>query len=271
MTGNRAGAGLDFTLDAGVAWLRLNRPAQRNAIDKPLRSALLAAIAEVRDDPAIRAAVVTGAGTAFSAGADVRNQDPVELAPERRRGGIGTVAHEDGLRYGWWRLTRAIWDNEKPFVAAVNGPAVGGGCQLALACDLVVCAESAWLQEIFVNRGLPLEAGAAYLLPRAVGIARAKEIALFGSRVEARQALEWGLVNRVVPDAELEAFAGSWAAELAARPPIALGHVKRQLNFGLDASIDQAFRDEVAFLGLGGSAERAAAAKAADPQVRRRV
>jgi 2-(1,2-epoxy-1,2-dihydrophenyl)acetyl-CoA isomerase len=262
MTLDWSAHGLDLRVEDHVAWLRLNRPDRRNAIDKSLRRALLDAIASVRDDPEIRVGVITGNGTAFSAGADVLGQDPIELDPEHRRGRPSNMAHEDGLRYGWWRLTNALWDNEKPFIAAINGPAVGGGCSLALACDLVVAAESAWLQEIFVHRGLPLEGGAAYLLPRAVGLPRAKEIALFGDRVSAREAADWGLINRVVPDDKFEAFVKEWARRLVDRPSLALGHIKRQLNFGLEASLGQVFRDEVALLGIGGGDDQLEAMRA---------
>ncbi|MET7400602.1 enoyl-CoA hydratase [Dactylosporangium sp. NPDC005572] len=259
---NWSAQGLRFESAHHVAWLRLDRPDRRNAIDKPLRQALIDAIAEVRADPDIRVGVITGTGTAFSAGADILGQDPIEIEPAHRRGRLSNVAYEDALRYGWWRLTNALWDNEKPFIAAVNGPAVGGGCSLALACDLVVAAESAWFQEIFVNRGLPLEGGAAYLLPRAIGLPRAKEIAMFGDRVEAREAADWGLVNRVVPDAELEAFVSEWALRLANRPSIALGHIKRQLNFGLESSLGQVFREEAVLLGIGGGDDQTEAMQA---------
>ena len=149
-----AAAGIDFSVADAVAWITLNRPQLRNAVDVRMRNALLAAIEEIRDDPGIRAAVVTGAGTAFCSGADL-GADPVEANPDRRRGDMAIIAREDARRFGWWRVIQAIWENEKPFVAAVNGPAYGFGCNFALACDLVVCAESATFCEIFVRRGLP--------------------------------------------------------------------------------------------------------------------
>jgi 2-(1,2-epoxy-1,2-dihydrophenyl)acetyl-CoA isomerase len=246
-----AEAGLAFRVEDGVAWLVLDRPHVRNAVHHPLRDALLAAIEEVRDDPAIRAAVVTGSGTSFCAGADLSSPPHIEILPERQRGSLANTAREDGRRFGWWRLVRAIWENEKPFLAAVNGPAYGFGCNLALACDLVIAAESAVFSEVFVKRGLPLEAAGAYLLTRAVSPVRAKEIALFGDPIPAHTAAEWGLANRCVPDAELLAVAGDWARRLAEGPTIGIGHVKGQLNDALEQTMEQAAKHEVTLLGLG--------------------
>jgi 2-(1,2-epoxy-1,2-dihydrophenyl)acetyl-CoA isomerase len=255
-----AAAGIGFTVRDGVAWVTLSRPEVRNAVDQAMRSALLAAIGEVRDDPAIRAAVITGAGTAFCSGADIRRgHDPIEVSPPRRRGDHGVIAREDGRRFGWWRVIKAVWENEKPFVAAVNGPAYGFGCNLALACDLVVAAESATFCEVFVQRGLPLEALGAYVLARSLSPVRAKEIALLGTPVTGAQAEAWGLANRCVADAALAEAAGELAARLAAGPSIAIGHIKGQLNDAYDAGIEQAWKAEVTLLGLGAGADGAEA------------
>jgi 2-(1,2-epoxy-1,2-dihydrophenyl)acetyl-CoA isomerase len=207
-----AAAGIDFSVRDAVAWVTLNRPELRNAVDVRMRNALLAAIEEIRDDPGIRAAVVTGAGSAFCSGADLSGPDPVEASPERRRGDTGIIAREDARRFGWWRVIKAVWENEKPFIAAVNGPAYGFGCNFALACDLVIAAESATFCEIFVRRGLPLEALGAYVLARSLSPVRAKEIALLGDAIPGIQAAEWGLANRCVPDDQLITVAGELAA-----------------------------------------------------------
>ena len=254
-----AAAGIGFAVREGVAWVTLNRPHVRNAVDHPMRDALLAAIAEIRDDPDIRAAVVTGAGTAFCSGADLSGGDPIEIAPGRWRGDRAIIAREDGRRFGWWRVIEAVWENEKPFVAAVNGPAYGFGCNFALACDLVIAAESAAFCEIFVRRGLPLEALGAYVLSRSLSPVRAKEIALLGDAVSGAQAAEWGLANRCVPDDRLVKVAGEFAARLAAGPTIGIGHVKGQLNDAYDASLEQARKAEVTLLGLGSGADGAEA------------
>lgn len=244
-------AGLDAKVENQVAWLTMDRPQLRNAVDHPLRDALIAAIAEVRDDPEIRAAVITGAGNAFCSGADLSEADHIEIKPDRRRGARPNIAREDGRRFGWWRLIRDLWENEKPFVAAVNGAAYGFGCNFALACDIVVAAESARFSEVFVKRGLPVEAAGAYLLTRSVSPVRAKEIALFGDPVTGKQAEEWGLANRCVPDEDLLAVAGKYAHRLAALPTIGVGHIKSQINDAIDSSFEQAWKNEVTLLGIG--------------------
>jgi 2-(1,2-epoxy-1,2-dihydrophenyl)acetyl-CoA isomerase len=253
-----ARAGLQFEVDeAGVAWLRLNRPEQRNAIDVSLRRALLDAIHDVTEDKGVKAAVIIGNGSAFSAGADLRQPDPVELPEERRRS--GSAARDDGLLYGWYRLLEAIWRSETPFIAGVNGPAIGGGCQLALACDLVYAAEDAMFWEIFARIGLPLEGGAAWLLTRSLSLARAKEMALLAEPLEARKAEEWGLVNGCVPGTELESTVREVAHKLAELAPpgsgpragdardlsARVGHVKGQLNAAWEQTMWQTFREEV--------------------------
>jgi 2-(1,2-epoxy-1,2-dihydrophenyl)acetyl-CoA isomerase len=148
-----------------------------------------------------------------------------------------------------------VWENEKPFVAAVNGPAYGFGCNVALACDLVVAAESATFCEVFVRRGLPLEALGAYVLARSLSPVRAKEIAPLGDPVSGAQAAEWGLANRCVPDAQLKSVADELATRLASGPTIGIGHIKGQLNDAYDASMEQAARSESTLLGLRGAAD----------------
>jgi 2-(1,2-epoxy-1,2-dihydrophenyl)acetyl-CoA isomerase len=244
-------AGLEFEVKDQVAWITLNRPQLRNAVHHPLRDAIIEAIAEVRDDPDIRAAVVTGAGGAFCSGADLSQAEHIEIRAERRRGTPAHIAREDGRRFGWWRIIRDLWENEKPFVAAVSGAAYGFGCNFALACDVVIAAESARFSEVFIKRGLPVEAGGAYLLARSVSPVRAKEIALLGEPVTGAQAAEWGLANRCVSDEDLMTVAGDFATRLASLPTIGVGHVKGQINDAYDQSFDQVWRNEVTLLGLG--------------------
>jgi 2-(1,2-epoxy-1,2-dihydrophenyl)acetyl-CoA isomerase len=245
-----------------VAWLRLNRPEKRNAIDRPLRNALLAAVNEVAENPEIRAAVVTGNGTAFCSGADLTQEGgAIEIPPDRRVGGAN-ASRLDGLRYGWWRLFKAVWDAEKPFLAGVNGPAAGFGCQLAFSCDLIIASEDAYFWEVFVRRGLPLEGGGAWILPRLTSLVRAKEIALFGDRLSPADAERFGLVNRVAPAVEFPRLVGEWARRLAEGPTIRIGHIKQQLNRSLESTMDLTFRDEVTLLGLGGGEDSAEGMKA---------
>jgi 2-(1,2-epoxy-1,2-dihydrophenyl)acetyl-CoA isomerase len=172
---------------------------------------------------------------------------PIEVPAERRRPGADG-ARDDGLLYGWWRLMEAIWRSETPFIASVNGPAVGGGCQLALACDLILAAEEATFWEIFVQRGLPLEGGGAWLLTRSISLPRAKELALYGDPLPAAEAERWGLINRCVPAAELEATTRDWARRLGATRRT--GHIKGQLNGAWEQTMPQTFVSEVTLLGL---------------------
>jgi len=256
-------AGLQYERKDSVAWLRLNRPDKRNAIDRPLRAALLAAIHEVSEDPDVRAAVITRNGVAFSSGADLtQDGGPHETPPERRRGDGRNMPRDDGLLYGWARLVERIWRSEKIFIAGVNGLAAGGGCQLALGCDLVIASEEASVWEIFVRRGLPLEGGGAWLLPKLTSLVRAKQLAILGKPISARTAFECGLVNEVVPPAEFEEALQRWATEVASGPTVRMGHIKGQLNSSYEAGMLASFREEATLPGIGGGADAASARSA---------
>jgi 2-(1,2-epoxy-1,2-dihydrophenyl)acetyl-CoA isomerase len=260
-----ATAGLAYSVENDVAWLRLNRPEKRNAIDRPLRQALLEAIREVSEDPGAKVAVIIGEGTVFSAGADLTQPGGAfDMPPERWTAGP-TGSRRDGILYGWYRLVNAIWHSETPFISAVNGVAAGGGCQLALGCDIVLASEDAAFWEIFVRLGLPLEGGAAWLLTRSLSLVRAKELAFYGDRLPARKAEQWGLVNAVVPGDELEVTARDWADRLAHVPPPGSGpglgrgnrdlnmrvqHIKGQINSAWEQTMWQTFREEVTLLGV---------------------
>jgi 2-(1,2-epoxy-1,2-dihydrophenyl)acetyl-CoA isomerase len=210
-----------------VATLELDRPQAMNAWDAQLGDDLRRAVEQVAADDAVRAVVVTGAGRAFSAGADLKaGFDPTpEGLPD-----IGTT-----LRERYHPIITGIREMPKPVVAAVNGPAAGIGCSLALACDLVVAAESAYFLLAFVNIGLVPDGGSSLLIPARVGFARAAEMAMLGERVPAPKALEWGLINRVVADGELRAEADALADRLAAGPTRSYAGSKRQLNAWLYA------------------------------------
>jgi 2-(1,2-epoxy-1,2-dihydrophenyl)acetyl-CoA isomerase len=265
-------AGLKYELSEGVAWLRLNRPQRRNAMDHypggqgpngmGLRDALLEAIRDATEDKAVKVAVITGSGSVFSAGADLKTQG-LEIPPERRR--PPTVARDDGLLYGWYRLMESIWRSETPFIAAVNGPAIGAGCQLALACDLIYASETATFWEIFARIGLPLEGGAAWLLTRSLSLPLAKELALLSEPLSAMQAFEWRLINGCVPAEQLEMVAADVARKLAtleapSKGPAAsgenhdvsarLGHIKGQLNGAWEQTMWQTFREESTLLNM---------------------
>jgi 2-(1,2-epoxy-1,2-dihydrophenyl)acetyl-CoA isomerase len=225
----------------GELRITLNRPDALNAWNKQLGIDLLAAVREAAEDDEVRAVVVTGAGRAFSSGADLRaGFDPTpEGHPD-----VETVLHE---RYH--PIIAGLRSMPKPVLAAVNGPAVGIGCSLALAADLIVAKESAYFLLAFVNIGLVPDGGSSLLLPERVGLARATEMAMLGERIGARQALEWGLINRVTADDELDAVVDELAARLAGGPTRAYAGIKRQFNawlftrmaeqLDLEASIQQ--------------------------------
>lgn len=206
----------------GVAWIVMNRPDALNAWTDQLGRELIEALDQVAADPEVRAIVLTGAGRAFSSGADLKE---------------GNQLNDDGrpdvltpLREVYNPLILRVRTIPKPVIAAVNGPAVGIGCSFALAADLIVAARSAYFLLAFVNIGLGLDGGASQSLVARAGHARAFEIAYLGERIPAETALNWNLINEVVDDAEIESRAGELAAKLAAGPPGSYAAIKRTIN-----------------------------------------
>lgn len=206
-----------------VGTITLNRPHTLNAWTPAFARELHAAVIEQAAHDSVRAVLLTGAGRGFSSGADLK-AGGAEPADD----GMPDVRHE--LRDVYHPVMAGIRALEKPVVAAINGPAVGIGCSLALACDLLLMAESAFLSLAFVNIGLMPDGGSTAFVPPAVGKARAFEMALLGERVQAQQALAWGLVNRVYPDDQLMPAANELAARLAAGPTRAYASGKAALN-----------------------------------------
>jgi 2-(1,2-epoxy-1,2-dihydrophenyl)acetyl-CoA isomerase len=214
----------------GELRITLNRPDVMNAWDKQFGLDLRAAVEQAAEDDAVRVVVITGAGRAFSSGADLRaGFDPT---PE------GHPDLQAALTERYHPIIRAVRRMPKPVLAAVNGPAVGIGCSLALAADLIIAKESAYFLLAFVNIGLVPDGGSSLLLPERVGLARATEMAMLGERIGAKQALEWGLVNRVTGDDEFDGAVDELAARLAAGPTAAYAGAKRQFNEWLFARMD---------------------------------
>lgn len=219
--------------DTGAARIELNRPERMNAWNSQLAADILAALRVCGEDEAVRAVMITGAGKAFSSGADLKG------------GGAGEVG-QDGrpdvysvLTQRYHPVMRAIRDLEKPVLAAVRGAAAGVGCSLALCCDLVIAAESAYFLLAFVNIGLVPDGGSSLLVPSRVGFTRAAEMAMLGERVGAAQALEWGLINRVFADDAFDAEADALLQRLAAGPTRSYAGTKRQLNSWLFQRMDE--------------------------------
>jgi len=227
------------TVSGQVAYLTLNRPEAMNALTPDQRNHLIALLAEASADRTVRAVVLTGTGRGFCAGADLRSG--ATTTGERVAGDVART-----IRLGAQRLIAAVLDCEKPVIAAVNGTAAGLGAHLALACDLVLAAESARFIEVFVRRGLVPDGGGAYLLPRLIGPQRAKELMFFGDALTAPDAERLGLVNRVVPDGELEKTTREWAQRLATGPTRALALTKQLVNASLDSDRTTAFAAEAA-------------------------
>jgi 2-(1,2-epoxy-1,2-dihydrophenyl)acetyl-CoA isomerase len=206
----------------GVAWVTLNRPEALNAWTPRLGQELAATLELLEPEPSVRAIVLTGAGRAFSSGADLKSAG---LLGEGGKPDVRTP-----LREVYHPLILRVRALATPVVAAVNGPAVGIGCSLALASDLIVAAESAYFLMAFANVALGLDGGASATLIARVGVTRASEIALLADRITATQALDWGLINRVVPDGELGSAAAEFASRLAAGSSGANATIKKTLN-----------------------------------------
>jgi enoyl-CoA hydratase/carnithine racemase len=224
---------LQVERDGGIVTVTLNKPQKKNAVDP----AMWVEMARVWDDVARnprrdRAVVVTGAGGAFCSGADLW-LPPGEEPPHQLTAMREVSAAIQGLH-----------DLPQPTIAKVPGVAAGAGCSLALACDLIVAGDSARFAEIFPKRGLALDAGSSWLLPRLIGLHKAKELAFFGDILSAAEAQSFGLVNRVVPDDELDDFVQGWASRLAVGPPIALSLSKKLLNDASLRTMQQALEAE---------------------------
>jgi enoyl-CoA hydratase/carnithine racemase len=219
-----------------VVTVTLNRPEKKNAISDLMYRELRAVVEEVGASRTDRVLVITGAGDGFCSGHDLTDEanrawmDGIGdgLAGMRNIGGVALALHEC----------------PKPTIAAVNGVAAGAGCNLALGCDLVVASEAARFSQIFVKRGLTVDFGGTWLLPRLVGLHKAKELALLGDIISARDAAEIGIVNRVVPVDQLRAEVDALAAKLAAGPPLALSTIKKALNDSAFLSMPQALEAE---------------------------
>jgi 2-(1,2-epoxy-1,2-dihydrophenyl)acetyl-CoA isomerase len=227
-----------FEHRGNVAWVTLNRPDVRNALTPDMRNRLIDAIGNIASDQELRCLVITGAGDGFCTGADISGTS-------RRQGGERAAgAVRDTIRGGVQRLFRALWELEKPAIAAVNGVAAGFGCHLAFACDLVIASESARFVEAFARRGIAPDGGGAYLLPRLIGLHKAKEFVFFADSWSAADAERIGLVNRVVPAEDLEKVTTEWSERLAAGPTKALGLAKRLLNRSLESDVATSLEEE---------------------------
>jgi enoyl-CoA hydratase/carnithine racemase len=226
--------GLLYAKDGPIVTLTINRPETRNALGDPGDIQIwVDSVARVNADRDVRAVILTGAGKAFSAGGNVKAM--------AERGGMfegGGVAIRENYRRTVHRIVRAVWSIEVPTIAAVNGPAIGLGNDIACLCDTRIAAASAIFGVTFLKIGLVPGDGGAWLLPRIIGMAKASELFFTGDVIKADEAMRIGLVSRVVPDEALMDEARSLALRMAAQPPDVLRMTKKLLREGMGASFD---------------------------------
>ena len=208
--------------DNGVVTVTMNRPEKKNAADAVMWDELRDTWNALAVDPEVRAVIMTGAGDAFCSGADL--------------GGQGRDRHQLISMNLIHQTVEALYSIMVPVIAKVNGVAAGAGMNMALACDLILASDQARFSEIFARRGLSVDFGGTWVLPRLIGLHRAKELAFFADVISAEQAAEFGIVNKVVPHDQLDSEAKDWADRLAAGPPLAWAMTKRMLT--LNASND---------------------------------
>jgi len=226
----------------GVVQVTLNRPERRNAVSVPMWEALARTLAEVEARAEDRVLVVSGAGGTFCAGGDLGG---TQTSGDAGDGGDGSAP--DGLaimRATVIAVALGLHRLSKPTIAAVDGTAAGAGANLALGCDLVIASERARFGQVFIRRALPVDSGGTWLLPRLVGMHKAKELALFGDWIDAHEAERIGLVNRVVPTETLAEATHGWAQRLAAQSGPAMARIKRGLDAAFETSFAQALEEE---------------------------
>ncbi|MEK6719369.1 MAG: enoyl-CoA hydratase-related protein [Chloroflexota bacterium] len=241
MTAAGSFAGLRYDVDAAIATIVLDRPDALNAFTVPMKESLLVALDAAEADARVRAVVLTGAGRAFSAGQDLKERLDPDAAPL-----------DVELRERYNPIVRAMRRSTKPIVGAINGIAAGAGASIAFACDVRIAAESASFLLAFGRVGLIPDSGATWLLPRLVGVAKAAELALLVEPLSAHDAERFGLVARVVPDADLASEARAVALKLARLAPRALAWTKRSINEGSTLSFDAALELEADLQGEAG-------------------
>ena len=217
---------LKYNSEHGVTTITLNRPDRFNAFNNEMSYELQDALKSVKRDKECRVVVLTGEGKAFCSGQDLK-----DIAGEKR-------SLSDSLYKRYNPIIKAMRSLSKPIICRLNGVAAGAGCSLALASDFIVASEKASLIEVFVNVGLVLDSGSSYFLPRVVGSQKAFELATMGSKVSAQQALEWGMVNRVVAPDQLDQEVAEVASFYAKAPTKAIGMMKAMLNKSTYSDLD---------------------------------
>ncbi|MBI1185421.1 2-(1,2-epoxy-1,2-dihydrophenyl)acetyl-CoA isomerase [bacterium] len=223
---------LKYEVRDNTGYITLNRPDRFNAFDNDQSFELQDALKQVKRNDEVRVVVLTGEGKAFCSGQDLK-----DIAGEKR-------SLSDSLYKRYNPIIRAMRSLPKPIVCRLNGVAAGAGCSLALASDFIIASEKASLIEVFINVGLVLDSGSSYFLPRVVGSNRAFELATMGNKVSAQQALEWGMVNRVVPEEELDNEVAKVVDYYKNAPTKAIGLMKSMLNKSYHSDLEEMLQYE---------------------------
>jgi 2-(1,2-epoxy-1,2-dihydrophenyl)acetyl-CoA isomerase len=224
-----------------VCTITLNRPDVFNAINDKLSYELQEALKKATADTNIRVLVLTGAGKGFCSGQDLK-----AIA------GVQIDSFADTVRARYNPIILGMRNMPKPIICRLNGIAAGAGCSLALACDLIIASEEASLAEIFISIGLVMDSGSSYFLPRLVGSAKAFELATMGTKVSASEALAIGMVNKVVPAAQLDAMVAQVVSYYAAAPTKAVGLMKKMLNLSYQSSLEEMLEYEALYQEIAG-------------------
>jgi 2-(1,2-epoxy-1,2-dihydrophenyl)acetyl-CoA isomerase len=223
--------------EVGVMTVTLNRPDKLNSANDTMLAELNETFKNAERDPSVRAILLTGAGRGFCAGQDLG------IARDRQ-GEAGEFSFREHLERTYNPLILRMRQMGKPIVGAINGVAAGAGMSIAMACDFRIAAESASFLQAFVKIGLIPDSGSTWILPRLVGMTRALDMMLTGRKISAQEAFEWGLVNQVVPDADLMSTASAFVGELAAAPTKTIGYIKRALDFAATSTLAAALDNE---------------------------
>jgi len=235
---------LDYSVEKGVARIAFNRPEVYNALNDEITYELQAAFKQVAKDDLVRVVVLTGEGKAFCAGQDLK----AAIGAEKR-------SFSESLHKRYNPLIRQIRELKKPVIGRINGVAAGAGCSLALACDLIVMADEAYLVEVFVNIGLVMDSGSSYFLPRAVGSAKAFELSTLGSKVGGQEAVRLGLANKSVPQSELDDAIKEYTDFYSTAPTKVIGLMKQMLNKSGNSNLNEMLEYEAYCQDIAGATE----------------
>ncbi|MBI1222230.1 MAG: 2-(1,2-epoxy-1,2-dihydrophenyl)acetyl-CoA isomerase [Bacteroidetes bacterium] len=235
---------ITYAVEGGIATITLNRPDVFNAFNDAQSFELQDALKMAKKDETVRAIVLTGAGKAFCSGQDLK-----AIATTEKR------SLKESLDKRYNPIIRSMREMPKPIICRLNGVAAGAGCSLALACDLIIASENATLIEVFVNVGLVLDSGSSYFLPRLIGSARAFEMSTMGTRVKAQQALEWGMVNKVVAQDDLDAAVKEYTDYYASAPTKAVALMKKMLNKSFHSDLNTMLEYEAYCQEIAGNSE----------------